>query len=63
MGDIDRQTISGATSTGTHGTGSAFGGLATQIVAVTLVTGDGSLLHVSETEDRKSTRLNSSHVF
>jgi FAD-linked oxidoreductase len=51
MGDIDRQTISGATSTGTHGTGSAFGGLATQIVAVTLVIGDGSLLHVSETEN------------
>ena len=51
MGDIDRQTISGATSTGTHGTGSAFGGLATQIVAATIVIGDGSVLHVSETEN------------
>ncbi|NNC11273.1 FAD-binding protein [Planctomonas sp. JC2975] len=51
MGDIDRQTVAGATSTGTHGTGGRFGGLATQIVAVTLVTGDGSLLHVSETEN------------
>jgi FAD-linked oxidoreductase len=51
MGDIDRQSISGATSTGTHGTGSAFGGLATQIVALTLVTGDGTLLHISETEN------------
>ncbi|TFB84002.1 FAD-binding protein [Cryobacterium algoricola] len=51
MGDVDRQTISGATSTGTHGTGSAFGGLATQIVGLTLVTGDGGLLHVSETEN------------
>ncbi len=51
MGDIDRQSISGATSTGTHGTGGAFGGLATQIVALTLVTGDGSLLHVSATEN------------
>ncbi|MBC7591849.1 MAG: FAD-binding protein [Salinibacterium sp.] len=30
MGDIDQQTIAGATSTGTHGTGAAFGGLATQ---------------------------------
>ncbi|HXD61766.1 MAG TPA: FAD-binding protein, partial [Lacisediminihabitans sp.] len=28
MGDIDRQTISGATSTGTHGTGAQFRGLA-----------------------------------
>ncbi|TFC09610.1 D-arabinono-1,4-lactone oxidase [Cryobacterium sp. MDB2-33-2] len=51
MGDVDRQTISGATSTGTHGTGSAFGGLVTQIVGLTLVTGDGELLHVSETEN------------
>ena len=51
MGDIDRQTIAGATSTGTHGTGAAFGGLATQIRAVTLVTADGTLLRVSETEN------------
>ena len=50
MGDIDRQTISGATSTGTHGTGLGFGGLATQIVAAKLVTGTGELLTVSETE-------------
>lgn len=50
LGDIDRQTISGATSTGTHGTGAQFGGIATQIVAATLVTADGELLRVSETE-------------
>ena len=50
MGDIDRQTIAGATSTGTHGTGLGFGGLATQIVAARLVTGTGELLTVSETE-------------
>jgi FAD-linked oxidoreductase len=51
MGDIDRQTIAGATSTGTHGTGHRFGGLATQIVAATLVTASGELLRVSETEN------------
>ena len=51
MGDIDRQTIAGATSTGTHGTGALFGGLATQIRALTLVTAAGELLHVSETEN------------
>jgi L-gulono-1,4-lactone dehydrogenase len=51
MGDIDRQTIAGATSTGTHGTGAAFGGLATQVVALTLVTAAGELLRVSETEN------------
>ena len=42
MGDVDRQTIAGATSTGTHGTGLGFDGLATQIVAAKLVTGTGS---------------------
>lgn len=51
MGDIDRQTIAGATSTGTHGTGGSFGGLATQIVALTLVTGDGEVLRIGENEN------------
>ncbi|NEN07210.1 FAD-binding protein [Diaminobutyricibacter tongyongensis] len=51
MGDIDRQTIAGATSTGTHGTGGSFGGLATQIVALTIVTGTGDVLTISETEN------------
>ena len=51
MGDIDSQTIAGATSTGTHGTGGRFGGLATQITGATLVTGDGSLLVVDESEN------------
>lgn len=51
MGDIDRQTIAGATSTGTHGTGLAFGGLASRIVGATLVTGTGELLTVNETEN------------
>jgi L-gulonolactone oxidase len=48
MGDIDRQTVAGAVATGTHGTGSAFGGLATQIVGMRLVTGDGSVLDCSD---------------
>ncbi len=44
LGDIDRQTVAGAISTGTHGTGMAFGGIATQVVGVTMVTADGELL-------------------
>ncbi len=48
LGDIDRQSISGAISTGTHGTGARFGGIATQVVAATLVTADGELLTVDE---------------
>jgi FAD-linked oxidoreductase len=51
LGDIDRQTIAGATSTGTHGTGGRFRGLAAQLTAVTLVTAEGGILRVSETEN------------
>jgi FAD-linked oxidoreductase len=51
MGDIDAQTISGAISTGTHGTGAGLGGIATQVEALELVTADGSLIKVSATEN------------
>lgn len=47
LGDIDVQSIAGAISTGTHGTGIAFGSLATQIEGITLVTADGELLECS----------------
>lgn len=50
LGDIDRQSLAGAVSTGTHGTGARFGGLATQVVGVRLVTGTGEILTVSEEE-------------
>ncbi|MEO9327125.1 D-arabinono-1,4-lactone oxidase [Gordonia aurantiaca] len=46
LGDVDRQTIAGATSTGTHGTGLAFGGIATQIAGVRLVNGAGEVVNV-----------------
>ncbi len=51
LGDIDRQSIAGAISTGTHGTGARFGGISTQVVGATLVTADGELLRVSDTEN------------
>jgi L-gulono-1,4-lactone dehydrogenase len=51
LGDIDKQTLSGAVSTGTHGTGARLGGLATQVVALDLVTADGSLLSCSRDEN------------
>src|SRR5579863_8166896 len=47
LGDIDVQSIAGAISTGTHGTGISFGSLATQIECITLVTADGDLLECS----------------
>lgn len=51
LGDIDRQSISGAISTGTHGTGAKFGGIAAQVVGATLITASGDPLVVSETEN------------
>ncbi|AGF66377.1 FAD-dependent oxidoreductase [Streptomyces hygroscopicus subsp. jinggangensis TL01] len=51
MGDIMEQTVSGATSTGTHGTGRASGSIAAQIKALELVTADGSVLTCSEKEN------------
>ncbi|MCW4457940.1 D-arabinono-1,4-lactone oxidase [Microbacterium sp. MPKO10] len=46
LGDIDSQSLAGAISTGTHGTGAGFRGLAAQVAGATLVTGAGELLHV-----------------
>ncbi|MFF3690488.1 D-arabinono-1,4-lactone oxidase [Streptomyces sp. NPDC002187] len=51
MGDIMEQTVAGATSTGTHGTGRDSASIAAQIKALELVTADGSLLHCSEKEN------------
>ncbi|WP_336645973.1 D-arabinono-1,4-lactone oxidase [Microbacterium sp. USHLN186] len=48
LGDIDRQSISGAIATGTHGTGAGFGGIATQVRGLTLITGDGEFLRIDE---------------
>lgn len=47
LGDIDVQSIAGAISTGTHGTGARFGSLSTQVVGLTLVTAAGELLECS----------------
>ncbi|MDC7121448.1 FAD-binding protein [Cellulomonas fimi] len=47
LGDIDKQSIAGAVSTGTHGTGARLGGLATQVVGARLVLADGEVLEVS----------------
>ncbi|WFB07014.1 FAD-binding protein [Streptomyces sp. LX-29] len=44
MGDIMAQTVAGAVSTGTHGTGRESASLAAQIAALELVTADGSVV-------------------
>ena len=47
LGDIDAQTIAGAISTGTHGTGARLGGIATAVAALELVLADGSVVSCS----------------
>ena len=47
LGDINMQSISGAISTGTHGTGLNFGSLSTQVAGLTLVTASGEILECS----------------
>ncbi|WP_416903757.1 D-arabinono-1,4-lactone oxidase [Micromonospora echinospora] len=51
LGDVDYQSIAGATATGTHGTGLGFGNLSTQIAAVRLVTGAGETLDISREDN------------
>ncbi|MGW0927879.1 D-arabinono-1,4-lactone oxidase [Streptomyces sp. NPDC002644] len=51
MGDIMEQTVSGAVGTGTHGTGRQSGSIAAQVVALDLVTADGSVLTCSREEN------------
>lgn len=52
MGDIDRQTVAGAVSTGTHGTGGATSSLSGQLTAVELVTGAGEVVRAETGSDR-----------
>src|SRR5699024_6966003 len=48
---VDPQTISGATATGTHGTGGALKGLADAVVGLELVTGSGEIVAVDAASD------------
>lgn len=50
LGDIDRQTIAGAISTGTHGTGAKLRSISAQVEALELVGGDGSVRELDGSE-------------
>jgi len=50
LGDIDRQTVAGSMATGTHGTGERFQNVSAQIAALELVTADGSVVAVDESD-------------
>ena len=51
MGDIAYQSIAGATSTATHGTGWHFGNLSSRIVGMRLIAGDGSVVECTADEN------------
>ncbi len=51
LGDINKQTMAGAVSTGTHGTGLQLGSISTQVRSLSLVTPDGDHVHCSATQN------------
>jgi len=51
LGDIDAQSLAGATATGTHGTGIEFPNLSAGVESVELVLPDGNTLECSRTSD------------
>ncbi|MEJ7795736.1 MAG: D-arabinono-1,4-lactone oxidase [Nocardioides sp.] len=51
MGDIAEQTLAGAVSTGTHGSGGRTASLSAQLAGMELVTGTGEVLQASATEN------------
>ncbi len=50
QGDIDRQSLAGALSTGTHGTGRTLPNLSSYLVGASIVTADGELRRVDTSE-------------
>lgn len=60
IGSITEQSIAGAISTGTHGTGLTLSNIGTQIIAAQLVSGTGDLVSITEADpDRlNAVRLN-----
>ncbi|KAK6362766.1 hypothetical protein TWF730_000221 [Orbilia blumenaviensis] len=50
MGAFDGQTLAGAISTGTHGTGINFGPIASSVRAIVLVSGDGTVYQIEKSE-------------
>jgi L-gulonolactone oxidase len=51
LGDIDRQTLAGAISTGTHGTGAKLRNVSAQVEGIELVLADGTVRQLSAATD------------
>ena len=57
LGDITYQTVAGAVSTGTHGTGRHLTGLAGQITGMRIINGLGQITDTDETQNTEILRL------
>jgi FAD/FMN-containing dehydrogenase len=53
QGDIDRQSIAGAVSTGTHGTGRKYGSFSDAVRALELMSANGELVTIDATEPER----------
>lgn len=52
ISDIDRQAITGAIATGSHGTGHGIRSIPNQVIGLRLVTASGDVIECSETKER-----------
>jgi FAD-linked oxidoreductase len=57
QGDVDPQTLAGAISTATHGTGGGFRNLSSQVVGVRLLDGNGVLHDIREGDELRAARV------
>ena len=57
QGDVDPQTLAGAISTATHGTGTGFGNLSSQVVGVRLVDATGEPRDVRGGDELRAARV------
>jgi L-gulonolactone oxidase len=57
QGDVDPQTLAGAISTATHGTGAGYGNLPSQVVGVRLVDGTGQVHDITGGDELRAARV------
>jgi L-gulono-1,4-lactone dehydrogenase len=57
QGDVDPQTLAGAISTATHGTGAGYGNLSSQVTGVRLVDGTGEVRDLAGGDELRAARV------
>jgi FAD-linked oxidoreductase len=57
QGDVDPQTLAGAISTATHGTGAGFGNLPSQVVGLRVVDGAGAVRDLRDGDELRAARV------